>query len=102
MFCLNDVGILVWLCTGKKSKKAAKEAKEEPKKQTQASEKKDFATAILDKKKSTRSLLVDDADNEDHSIVAMSSEKMEELGIFQVPTCNRQSLICYVSIIIDK
>ena len=50
----------------------------------EAGKKKDVATAILDRKPSKNSFLVDDAVNEDHSVVAMSKEKMLELDIYQV------------------
>lgn len=42
----------------------------------------DFSTAIMDKKKAPNRLIVDDATNDDNSVVALSKPKMEELGLF--------------------
>ncbi|KAL4484535.1 hypothetical protein ABPG74_019712 [Tetrahymena malaccensis] len=46
-------------------------------------EKKDFSTAILDKKKAPNRLMVEDATNDDNSAVCMSQKKLDELGIFK-------------------
>lgn len=49
-------------------------------------EKKDFSTAILDKKKAPHKLTVEDAKNDDNSIVEMTQAKMDELKIFKGDT----------------
>lgn len=42
----------------------------------------DLATAILTKKTTPNTLLVDDSLTEDHSVVVIDAAKMEELGLF--------------------
>ena len=49
-------------------------------------QKKDFSTAILDKKKAPNKLTVEDAKNDDNSIVEMTQAKMDELKIFKGDT----------------
>ncbi len=44
--------------------------------------KKDFSTAILDKKKAPNKLIVEDATQDDNSVVMITNAKMEELKIF--------------------
>ena len=51
-----------------------------------AGAKKDFTTAILEKKKAPNRLLVDDAVNDDNSVVALHPKKMEELQLFRGDT----------------
>lgn len=53
----------------------------EPKK-----EKKDFSTAILDRKKSPNRLVVDEAVNDDNSVVALNVKTMEKLQLFRGDT----------------
>lgn len=48
-----------------------------------ASDKKDYSTAILDKKKAPNKLMVDDAVNDDNSAIQMSQAKLTELKIFK-------------------
>lgn len=48
--------------------------------------KKDYSTAILDKKKAPNKLTVEDAKNDDNSIVEMTQAKMDELKIFKGDT----------------
>ncbi len=48
-----------------------------------SSDKKDFSTAILDKKKAPNKLIVEDATNDDNSVVMITNAKMEELKIFR-------------------
>lgn len=48
--------------------------------------KKDFSTAILERKKSPNRLVVDDAVNDDNSVVALNNETMEELQLFRGDT----------------
>ena len=48
--------------------------------------KKDFSTAIMDKKKAPYKLTVEDARNDDNSIVEMTQAKMDELKIFKGDT----------------
>ena len=50
------------------------------------SEKKDISTAITDKKKAPNRLVVDDALNDDNSVVSLSPAKMEELQLFRGDT----------------
>lgn len=46
----------------------------------------DFNTAIMDKKKAPNRLVVDDALNDDNSVVCLSPAKMEELQLFRGDT----------------
>mmetsp|Transcript_12863 Transcript_12863/g.17234 ORF Transcript_12863/g.17234 Transcript_12863/m.17234 type:complete len:823 (+) Transcript_12863:109-2577(+) len=46
----------------------------------------DLSTAIMDKKRSPNRLLVDEAVNDDNSVIALSSAKMEELQLFRGDT----------------
>lgn len=46
----------------------------------------DFNTAIMDKKKSPNRLVVDDAVNDDNSVVCLSAAKMDELQLFRGDT----------------
>lgn len=48
--------------------------------------KKDFSTAILERKKSPNRLVVDEAVNDDNSIVALHPQTMEKLGLFRGDT----------------
>lgn len=48
--------------------------------------KKDFSTAILDRKKSPNRLVVDDAVNDDNSVVALNVMTMERLQLFRGDT----------------
>ena len=48
--------------------------------------KKDFSTAILERKKSANRLVVDEAINDDNSVVAMHPAKMEKLQFFRGDT----------------
>jgi transitional endoplasmic reticulum ATPase len=49
-------------------------------------EKKDFSTAILDRKKSPNRLVVDDAVNDDNSVVAIHPKTMDTLQLFRGDT----------------
>lgn len=49
-------------------------------------DKKDISTAIMDKKKAPNRLVVDDAQNDDNSVVSLSPAKMEELQLFRGDT----------------
>ena len=49
-------------------------------------EKKEISTAIMDKKKAPNRLVVDDALNDDNSVVSLSPAKMEELQLFRGDT----------------
>jgi transitional endoplasmic reticulum ATPase len=42
------------------------------------------ATAPLERKPGRNRFLVDEAANDDHSVVALSKEKMQELDVYQV------------------
>mmetsp|Transcript_5729 Transcript_5729/g.9911 ORF Transcript_5729/g.9911 Transcript_5729/m.9911 type:complete len:789 (+) Transcript_5729:113-2479(+) len=46
----------------------------------------DFSTAIMDKKRSPNRLIVDEATNDDNSVIALSNAKMEELQLFRGDT----------------
>jgi len=46
-------------------------------------EDKEINTSIMDKKKAPNRLVVDEAANDDNSVVSLSSAKMEELGLFR-------------------
>lgn len=50
------------------------------------SSKKDYSTAILERKKSPNRLIVDEAINDDNSVVSMHPAKMEELQLFRGDT----------------
>eukprot|EP00894_Picocystis_sp_ML_P005041 jgi/Pico_ML_1/55558/g1227.t1 len=54
--------------------------------ETKKGKKKDFSTAILERKKSPNRLVVDDAVNDDNSVVALNNETMEELQLFRGDT----------------
>jgi len=48
--------------------------------------KKDFSTAILERKKSPNRLVVDEAVNDDNSVVSLHPETMEKLQLFRGDT----------------
>lgn len=48
--------------------------------------KKDFSTAILERKKSPNRLVVDEAVNDDNSVVAMHPQTLEKLQLFRGDT----------------
>jgi transitional endoplasmic reticulum ATPase len=47
---------------------------------------KDFSTAILERKKSPNRLVVDEAVNDDNSVVALNPKTMEKLQLFRGDT----------------
>ena len=49
----------------------------------QTTEKKDFSTAIMDKKKAPHKLQVEESKQDDNSVVEMTQAKMDELKIFK-------------------
>lgn len=49
-------------------------------------DKKDFSTAILEKKKAANRLVVEDAVNDDNSVVALHPKTMEKLQLFRGDT----------------
>jgi transitional endoplasmic reticulum ATPase len=62
---------------------------------------KDVSTAIMDKKKAPNRLIVDDATNDDNSVIALSPAKMEELQLFRGDTVlikgrKRRDTVCIV------
>ncbi|KAK2075843.1 AAA ATPase cdc48 [Prototheca wickerhamii] len=64
-------------------------------------EKKDFSTAILERKKSPNRLIVDDAVNDDNSVVTLHPKTMETLELFRGDTVmlkgkKRKDTICIV------
>merc|ERR1711915_117159 len=63
--------------------------------------KKDFSTAILERKKSPNRLVVDEAINDDNSVVALNSKTMETLQLFRGDTIlvkgkKRKDTVCIV------
>ena len=50
------------------------------------SEKKDYSTAILERKKSPNRLIVDEAINDDNSVVTLHPATMEKLNFFRGDT----------------
>lgn len=48
--------------------------------------KKDFSTAILERKKSPNRLVVDDATNDDNSVVTLHGKTLEALSLFRGDT----------------
>ena len=48
--------------------------------------KRDFSTAILERKKAANRLVVDEAINDDNSVVSMHPETMEKLQLFRGDT----------------
>jgi len=66
-----------------------------------AGEKKDFSTSILERKKSPNRLIVDDAINDDNSVVSLNMKTMEELQLFRGDTVllkgkKRKDTVCIV------
>lgn len=64
-------------------------------------EKKDFSTAILDRKKAANRLLVDEAVNDDNSVVSLHPATMEKLQLFRGDTVllkgkKRKDTVCIV------
>lgn len=64
-------------------------------------DRKDFSTAILERKKSPNRLIVDDAVNDDNSVVALSLKTMETLQLFRGDTVllkgkKRKDTVCIV------
>ncbi|KAG8388559.1 hypothetical protein BUALT_Bualt02G0138000 [Buddleja alternifolia] len=65
------------------------------------SSRRDYSTAILERKKSPNRLIVDEAINDDNSVVSMHPAKMEELQLFRGDTIlirgkKRKDTICVV------
>lgn len=56
--------------------------------------KRDFSTAILDRKKAPNRLIVDDAVNDDNSVVALNMKTMEELSLFRGDTVLIKVRVC--------
>jgi len=66
-----------------------------------SSEKKDFSTAILEKKQSPNKLLVEESTQDDNSIIAMHNDTMEKLSLFRGDTVlvkgkRRKDTVCIV------
>jgi transitional endoplasmic reticulum ATPase len=55
----------------------------QPTQPSTSGDKKDFTTAILDKKKAPNRLFVDEATNDDNSTIALSPAKLQELKIYK-------------------
>lgn len=64
---------------------------------SRSKEKKDFSTAILERKKSPNRLIVDDAVSDDNSVVALNIKTMEALSFFRGDTVllKVESLLLY-------
>lgn len=68
---------------------------------TPSGEKKDFSTSILDRKKAPNRLYVDEATNDDNSVVALHPATMEKLQLFRGDTVlikgkKRRDTVCIV------
>jgi len=64
-------------------------------------DKKDYSTAILDRKKSPHRLIIDEAVNDDNSVVALNDKTMEKLQLFRGDTVllkgkKRHDTVCIV------
>lgn len=63
---------------------------------------KDYSTAILERKKSPNRLVVDEAVNDDNSVVALHPKTMEKLQLFRGDTVLLKvrkavsGIVCYV------
>mmetsp|Transcript_7337 Transcript_7337/g.13797 ORF Transcript_7337/g.13797 Transcript_7337/m.13797 type:complete len:812 (-) Transcript_7337:192-2627(-) len=67
----------------------------------QGKDKKDFSTAILERKKAPNRLIVDESVNDDNSVVALNLKTMEELQLFRGDTVlikgkKRKDTVCIV------
>lgn len=74
LFCCSGADVLLGVCSP------------EVKKEGEGGDKKDFSTAILDRKKSPNRLVVDDAVNDDNSVVAIHPNTMDTLQLFRGDT----------------
>jgi transitional endoplasmic reticulum ATPase len=66
-----------------------------------SSDKKDFSTAILERKKAPNRLYVEEATNDDNSVVALHPATMEKLQLFRGDTVllkgkKRRDTVCIV------
>lgn len=73
----------------------------EPVEETKGKTKKDFSTAILERKKAPNRLVVDDSVNDDNSTVSLNIKTMEELQLFRGDTVllrgkKRKDTVCIV------
>uniref|UniRef100_I1P7N1 Cell division cycle protein 48 homolog n=1 Tax=Oryza glaberrima TaxID=4538 RepID=I1P7N1_ORYGL len=73
----------------------------EPSSSSDPKGKKDFSTAILERKKSPNRLVVDEATNDDNSVIGMHPDTMEKLQLFRGDTVllkgkKRKDTICIV------
>jgi transitional endoplasmic reticulum ATPase len=59
---------------------------EKPHSEVKKDDKKDFSTAILDRKKAPNRLMVEEAVNDDNSVIQLTQKKMDELKIFKAET----------------
>ena len=65
--------------------------------------KKDFSTAILERKKSPNRLLVDEAINDGNSVLSMHPSKMEELQLFRGDTVLvKVTVVIYIFCIVES
>ena len=72
---------------------------EKPHSEVKKDDKKDFSTAILDRKKAPNRLMVEEAVNDDNSVIQLTQKKMDELKIFKGDTVilkgkKRKDTIC--------
>jgi transitional endoplasmic reticulum ATPase len=61
------------------------------------SKKKDVSTAILDRKKAPHKLTVEEAKNDDNSVIEMTQAKMDELKIFKGDTVLIKGKFLFIS-----
>lgn len=62
-------------------------------------DKKDFSTAILERKKSPNRLIVEEAVNDDNSVVALHPKTMERLQLFRGDTVMLKARALFYSLL---
>jgi transitional endoplasmic reticulum ATPase len=66
-----------------------------PAESSDSKSKKDFSTAILERKKSPNRLVVDEAINDDNSVVSLHPATMEKLQLFRGDTILIKVWVCF-------
>ena len=62
--------------------------------------KKDFSTAILERKKSPNRLVVDEAVNDDNSVVSLHPDTMEKLQLFRGDTVLVKVILSFLMLMV--
>lgn len=62
--------------------------------------KKDFSTAILERKKSPNRLVVDEAVNDDNSVVSLHPDTMEKLQLFRGDTVLVKVIVSFLMLMV--